>query len=539
MTMFLRYYLKCHRVRGLILFSGLWAFFVNPGTVVADSEIKLLTIGNSFADNATRYLEELATSNGVLIQVSKANLGGSSMERHARHLAAFLKDPNDPEGRPYRNRNQPDEPPFSLIEALEADDWDFVSIQQLSADSYKPDTYEPYASQLIGAIRDHAPQAEILVHQTWAYRHDHPFFKDGSLSQQSMYERLSGAYDGLAQRYGLKVIPVGDAFQIGRAMPRFYQVIPDPEFDYEVPEPSKLPNQKGSLVVGWYWGTHRETGEPEFRQDAKHANVMGCYLGACVFYERLTGLDARALSWRPEGLEEREAQDLREAARKAVATRVADEGFVSIFNGENFAGWDYDPRYWRVEDGVMVGEVTRELILQRNSFMIWRGGKPADFELKVEYRVSRQGNSGLSYRNVQLEDAPWSLSGYQADIDGRDHDPRLPRQRYVGQAWEERGRRFLARRGQIVQIDETGTPVIIGSLGDSDHLESFVKDEGWNEYHVIADGNTLTHIINGQVMSMVFDNDPVNRRMEGLIGVQVHTGPPQKIEYRNFRLKEL
>jgi hypothetical protein len=157
MTMFFRYYLKCYRVRGLILFSGLWAFFVNPGTVVADSEIKLLTIGNSFADNATRYLEELGASNGISIQVSKANLGGSSLERHARHLAAFLKDPNDPEGRPYRNRNQPDEPPFSLIEALEADDWDFVSIQQLSADSYKPDTYEPYASQLIGAIQ-HMPR---------------------------------------------------------------------------------------------------------------------------------------------------------------------------------------------------------------------------------------------------------------------------------------------------------------------------------------------------------------------------------------------
>ena len=227
------------------------------------------------------------------------------------------------------------------------------------------------------------------------------------------------------------------------------------------------------------------------------------------------------------------------AAHKAVATRAADEGFVPIFNGENFDGWDYDPRYWRVEDGVMVGEVTPELILKRNSFMIWRGGTPADFELKVEYRVSREGNSGLSYRNIQLKDAPYSLAGYQADIDGRDHDPRLPRQRYVGQAWEERGRRFLARRGQIVQMDKTGQSVIVGSLGDIDELESYVKDGDWNEYHIIIRGNVLMHMINGQMMSMVIDNDPANRRMEGLIGVQVHTGPPQKIEYRNFRLKEL
>ncbi|MEM9159715.1 MAG: DUF1080 domain-containing protein, partial [Verrucomicrobiota bacterium] len=169
----------------------------------------------------------------------------------------------------------------------------------------------------------------------------------------------------------------------------------------------------------------------------------------------------------------------------------------------------------------------------------WKGDPPSDFELKVEYRVSRYGNSGISYRNARLKDHPYSLSGYQADIDGRDHDPRLPRQRYAGQAWEERGRRFLARRGQIVQIDETGQSIILGSLGDIDELESHINEEDWNEYYIIVRDNILTHIINGQVMSIVIDDDPVNRRLEGLIGVQVHTGPPQKIEFRNFRLKGL
>lgn len=504
-----------------------------------DSEIKVLTIGNSFADNSTQYLSELAASNDVTIKVGKANIGGSSMERHAGHLAAFLKDPQDPDGSPYRDRSNADEDPYSLIEALKSDDWDFVTIQQLSRESFKPETHEPYASQLVNAIREYAPQAEILVHQTWAYRTDSPFFEDESLSQQSMYERLTAAYDELAERYGLRVIPVGDAFQIARGMPRFYQVTPDPNFDYDNPTVGELPNQKGSMVAGWYWRKNKDTEIQEFRLDANHANVFGKYLGACAFYEVLTGLNSRELTWYPNGMTDREAADLRQAVHKAVATRRADESFVSIFNGKNFDGWDYDPRYWRVEDGVMVGELTPELILKRNSFMIWRGGSPADFELKVEYRVSREGNSGLSYRNVELEDAPYSLSGYQADIDGRDHDPRLPRQRYVGQAWEERGRRFLARRGQIVQMDATGQSVIVGSLGDINQLETYVKDNDWNEYHLIIRGNVLIHMINGQVMSMVIDNDPVNRRMEGLIGVQVHTGPPQKIEYRDFRLKEL
>ncbi|MCB1122437.1 MAG: DUF1080 domain-containing protein [Verrucomicrobiae bacterium] len=216
-----------------------------------------------------------------------------------------------------------------------------------------------------------------------------------------------------------------------------------------------------------------------------------------------------------------------------------EAGFVPMFDGKTLNGWDGDPTYWRMENGVLVGEVTPETTLQRNSFIIWRGGRPADFELKVEYRVTGRGNSGLSYRNIQLDDAPWSLSGYQADIDGAKHDLRVPRRRYTGNLWEERGRRFLAWRGQIVHIDETGEPVVIGSLGDRDELEKVIRENDWNEYHVIARGNILTHILNGQVMTIVIDDDKENRRMEGLIGVQVHIGPSHKIEYRNFRIKEL
>ena len=129
-----------------------------------------------------------------------------------------------------------------------------------------------------------------------------------------------------------------------------------------------------------------------------------------------------------------------------------EAGFVPIFDGVSLRGWDGDPTYWRVEDGRIVGEVTKDTILNRNSFLIWRGGAPADFELIVEYRVTAEGNSGINYRSVQLKDAPWSLAGYQADIDGPQHDKRPPHRRYTGQAYEERGRRFLALRGQIVRI---------------------------------------------------------------------------------------
>jgi hypothetical protein len=225
-------------------------------------------------------------------------------------------------------------------------------------------------------------------------------------------------------------------------------------------------------------------------------------------------------------------------ANPAAASATSNgAGFVAIFDGKTLDGWDGDPKYWRVENGCLVGEITPETLIKRNTFIIWRGGTPADFELKVEYRISAQGNSGINYRSVQLTDAPWSLAGYQADIDGPEKNK--PPLRHTGQNYEERGRTFLARRGEMVRVDDSAKPVVIGSLGDSETLKSFIKDNDWNEYHLIARGNILTHILNGHVMSIVVDDDTKHRKPDGLIGVQVHVGPPMKVEYRNFRLKKL
>lgn len=213
-----------------------------------------------------------------------------------------------------------------------------------------------------------------------------------------------------------------------------------------------------------------------------------------------------------------------------------DAGFVSIFDGRTLAGWDGDPKYWRVENGAIVGEITPETIVQRNSFLIWRGGTPGDFELKIAYRISGNGNSGVNYRSVQLTDAPWSLAGYQADIDG--HSRGEPRFRHTGQNYEERGRTFLARRGEVVRLDPDRPPVVIGTLGDRASLAAVIRPDDWNEYHLIARGPVLTHLLNGQVMSVVIDDDSGHRRTAGLIGVQVHVGPPMKVEFRNVRLKQ-
>ncbi|HWB85810.1 MAG TPA: DUF1080 domain-containing protein [Bryobacteraceae bacterium] len=214
-----------------------------------------------------------------------------------------------------------------------------------------------------------------------------------------------------------------------------------------------------------------------------------------------------------------------------------DAGYESIFDGKTLKGWDGDPHYWRVEDGALVGEITPQNLLKQNTFIIWQGGQPRDFELKVEYRISAHGNSGINYRSTRLPDQPLAMRGYQFDIDGENRNANGVR--YTAQNYEERGRTFLALRGQMTQIVSGQKPQIIGSLGDTKQLESFIKNGDWNECHLIIRGNMLIHILNGHVMSMVIDDDAANRRLDGLIGVQVHVGPPMKVEYRNFRLKRL
>ncbi|CCH51450.1 protein of unknown function DUF1080 [Fibrisoma limi BUZ 3] len=225
------------------------------------------------------------------------------------------------------------------------------------------------------------------------------------------------------------------------------------------------------------------------------------------------------------------------------------DGFVRIFDGKSLKGWDGDPTYWRVENGNLVGEITPTTLLKANSFIIWRGGEPADFEFKGEFNITEAGNSGINYRSEQLTDVPFALRGYQADIDGKN--------RYTGQNYEERRRTTLAYRGEKAKINAYDGPAtlegvranvksnawtgraVTGSLGNSDSLKTLIKSEDWNTFRLIVKGNRLQHYINGVLMSEVVDEDTVNGRAKGLLGVQVHVGPPMKVQYRNLMLKQL
>jgi hypothetical protein len=196
-------------------------------------------------------------------------------------------------------------------------------------------------------------------------------------------------------------------------------------------------------------------------------------------------------------------------------------------------GWDGDPAFWRVENGAIVGESTPDRRLTQNTFLIWRGGTRTDFELKCEYRITAT-NSGVQIRSVQLpaggDVGKWVMKGYQADIDYQNQ--------FTGQIYEERGRGFLAMRGQAVYVGDGERPRVIGTLQRSaDELKALIKPDDWNQIHLIARGNTITQILNGAVTSIVVDDDVKNRALSGLIGVQLHVGEPMKVQFRNIWLK--
>lgn len=222
---------------------------------------------------------------------------------------------------------------------------------------------------------------------------------------------------------------------------------------------------------------------------------------------------------------------------------------VEMFDGKTLNGWEGDTLYWKVENGNLVGEVTPSTLLKQNSFITWTADSVKDFELEVQYKISKDGNSGVNYRSERVSDVPYALRGYQADIDGSDGKP------YTGMNYEERKRTTLAKRGQKVVLgpipandsiqsfikSNVWTPsVVVASLGNDDSLKAIIKEPGnWNDYKIVAIGNHLQHYLNGVLVCDVTDNDPANSRSAGLIGVQVHVGPPMKIEYRNFKLKHL
>jgi hypothetical protein len=239
------------------------------------------------------------------------------------------------------------------------------------------------------------------------------------------------------------------------------------------------------------------------------------------------------------------------------------EGWTQIFDGKTLNNWDGPSEVWHVEDGAIVG-VSSDAHPSGTTNIIWKGGEVGNFMLKVEMKLEGTGaNGGIQYRSALVAPQPrqipadrlaqmtpeqkerfekgqellrkhakWNLTGYQADFDYNN--------RYTGQLYEQDSPRgIIAWRGQVVSTEPNRKPRLLATLGSSDELKSYIKPGEWNQVEIIADGHTLTHIVNGHVMAMLVDTDPKYYRAKGVLAFEIEGGGDVKISHRNVWLKKL
>ena len=238
--------------------------------------MNILCIGNSFSQDATRYLHQI--SNGE-IEVTNMAIGGCSLERHYNGITGqrevYLHEVNgEAVGDGY------------IDEVIYSKKWDYVSVQQVSHYSGMVETYEPYLPYLLGYIKGACPNAKIVFHRTWAYSDysDHGGFVNYDNSRPKMFQAIINATTLMCQKYNLDIIPSGDAVEEARKLS---------EFDEK---------------------THPIT------RDGFHMSLdYGRYLTGLVMYKFFTGNDATKVTYEPEDTDHETCQKLKEIAERTQA----------------------------------------------------------------------------------------------------------------------------------------------------------------------------------------------------------------------------
>ena len=224
-------------------------------------------------------------------------------------------------------------------------------------------------------------------------------------------------------------------------------------------------------------------------------------------------------------------------------------GYVSLFDGQTLTGWDGRPGVWSVEDGAIVGVSTKEKNAG-NSFLVYHGEAAKDFDLKLEIKVEWGGGSGIQYRSstgippgrvAGKGEAPldprWVMIGPQADFW---YPVSENAKQYSGQLYSQNtSLGIVAWRGQVVESEPGKPPRLVGAIGDRAQLGTYVKDGEWNQYTIIARGGVILHILNGQLMAVLVDDDPNSTtNVSGLFGLQIE-GTPCKVSFRDLWLRKI
>jgi Domain of Unknown Function (DUF1080) len=224
-------------------------------------------------------------------------------------------------------------------------------------------------------------------------------------------------------------------------------------------------------------------------------------------------------------------------------------GYVSLFDGQTLTGWDGRPGVWTVEDGAIVGVSTKEKNAG-NSFLVYHGVAAKDFDLKLEIKVEWGGGSGVQYRSSTgippgrvagngepPLDPRWVMIGPQADFW---YPVSENAKQYSGQLYSQNtSLGIVAWRGQVVESEAGKPPRLVGTIGDRAQLGTYVKDGEWNQYTIIARGGIILHILNGQLMAVLVDDDPNSTtNVSGLFGLQIE-GTPCKVSFRDLWLRKI
>jgi len=224
-------------------------------------------------------------------------------------------------------------------------------------------------------------------------------------------------------------------------------------------------------------------------------------------------------------------------------------GYTSLFDGKTLTDWDGLPGVWSVEDGAIVGQSTPQKNAG-NTFLVYHGAVAKDFDLKLEIKVEWGGGSGIQYRSstgippgrVAGKGEPpldprWVMIGPQADF-WLQANQRASQ--YSGQLYSQNtSRGIIAWRGQVVQSLPGTFPKLVGVIGDRAQLGTLVRDGEWNQYTIIARGGVILHILNGQLMAVLVDDDPASsNNVSGLFGLQIEA-TPCKVSFRNLWLKKI
>lgn len=203
-----------------------------------------------------------------------------------------------------------------------------------------------------------------------------------------------------------------------------------------------------------------------------------------------------------------------------------EQGFKPIFNGRDLSGWDGKPGWWKVEDGALTAESTPDKPCKAPNYLIWRGGQPADFELLADFKLSTEGNSGIQIRSEERPD--WDTFGYQADMTGNGE--------LIGFIYHH-SRGLVAGRGEKVVFAPDGTKTV-ERIGDAAELLKHFRQGDWNTYRIVCRGNDIALYLNGVLMCQVTDHS-TQAAAKGIIALQMHPGPPMKVQFKNIRLRDL